>query len=171
MDLVSALKNMKKHDEYYTPKEAVKLLLPYVPKGKTIWCPFDTESSEFVQVFTRGGHKVVYSHISEGKDFFQYEPTEPYDFIISNPPYTLKNKVYQRLFELQKPFAMLVPINGIFDNKLRFELFRKNGIELLVPKGRIKFITSDGVGVAPPFQTVYVCWKFLPQAFCFEEDE
>ena len=117
----------------------------------------------------RGGYKVLYSHVDEGKDFFNYVPKEHYDVIISNPPYSLKDAVYKRLFYLKKPFAMFVPMNGIFDSKLRFDLFSKNGIELLVPKGRTKFMAPDGVGNAPPFQTVYVCWNLLPKAFCFEE--
>ena len=30
------------------------------------------------------------SHIWEGKDFFNYEASELYDYIISNPPFTKK---------------------------------------------------------------------------------
>ncbi len=169
MGYALALKHLSKQDEYYTPKHAVELILPYVSKDKTIWCPFDKESSQYVQVFDRVGYKVLRSHIDDGKDFFKYVPKEPYDVIISNPPYSLKDEIYQRLFKLGKPFAMFVPMNGIFDSKLRFDLFSKNGIELLVPKGRTKFDTLDGVKNAPPFQTVYVCWRLLPKAFCFEE--
>lgn len=65
---------------------------------------------------------------------------------------------------------MLVPMNGLFDSVFRFDLFRKYGVQMLVPKGRIKFITTEGVGMNPPFQAVYVCWNLLPKAFCFEED-
>ena len=46
-------------DEYYTPENAVNMILPYIQKGggkyKTIWCPFDKEYSAFVQVLTGGG--------------------------------------------------------------------------------------------------------------------
>lgn len=43
------------NDECYTPRYVVEEILPYIPKDKTIWCPFDTEASEFVKVLTGGG--------------------------------------------------------------------------------------------------------------------
>ena len=49
-------------DEAYTPLYAVEPLLEFVPKGKTIWCPFDLEWSAFAQTFRRGG--VESYHIS-----------------------------------------------------------------------------------------------------------
>ena len=42
-------------DEWYTPEEAVKVILPFIPEGSRILCPFDTENSEFVKLFLRGG--------------------------------------------------------------------------------------------------------------------
>lgn len=33
----------EKGDEVFTPFYAVEPLLKYVPKDKTIWCPFDEE--------------------------------------------------------------------------------------------------------------------------------
>lgn len=55
-----------KNDEYYTPAYAVIPIMGYIPKGKTIWCPFDTDESQFVQVFKSNGYDVVNSHISTG---------------------------------------------------------------------------------------------------------
>lgn len=79
-----------KKDEYYTPPILVKPILKYLKPKSTIWCPFDTEDSEFVIQLKEQGHKVIYSHIWYGQDFFSYEPTEHYDYIISNPPFTKK---------------------------------------------------------------------------------
>ena len=42
-------------DEWYTPKSAVEMILPYVKNYKTIWCPFDKPYSEYAKVFTTGG--------------------------------------------------------------------------------------------------------------------
>ena len=44
-----------KGDETYTPLYACEPLMEFIPKGVTIWCPFDKEWSAFVQVFKRGG--------------------------------------------------------------------------------------------------------------------
>lgn len=118
-----------------------------------------------------GGYNVEYGHIDDGKDFFLYEPKH-YDCVISNPPYSKKDAVYERLFKLGKPFAMLVGMNGLFDSKKRFGMFRENGCQILVLNGRTKFIgRQDGKSSQAPFQTIYVCWNLLPQTIMFEEDE
>ena len=50
-------------DEQYTPGYGVLPIIKYIPEGKTVWCPFDTEHSEYVLKFKDAGFKVVYSHI------------------------------------------------------------------------------------------------------------
>ena len=35
-------------DEYYTPKILTDVIVPFIPPGKIVWCPFDTTDSEFV---------------------------------------------------------------------------------------------------------------------------
>lgn len=171
MGYAEALKNVNKNDEWETPRHAVEIILPFVPNGATVWCPFDTPSSKYVQVFNEMGVNVIASHITEGKDFFDWTP-ELYDCIISNPPYSRKDEVFERLFQLGKPWGMLVPCNGLFDSKKRFRLFRKYGVQLLVPDGRTKFISPDGRQTfAPPFQAVYACWGLLPRTICWESWE
>lgn len=36
------------NDECFTLPYAVKPILKYIPKNAVVWCPFDTEESEFV---------------------------------------------------------------------------------------------------------------------------
>ena len=51
----------------------------------------------------------------------------------------------ERLFELRKPFAILLNSSGLFESRKRFSLFAENGIELLILRGRVKFTRrSDG---------------------------
>ena len=172
MGFTNQLQNFNGTDEYYTPRHAVEILLPYIPQHSTIWCPFDKEFSQYVQVFTTGGHKVICSHIDNGQDFFRYEPDQEYDFIISNPPYSKKDAILKRLYELGKPFAMLVNPNGIFDARQRYNFFRRYGVQLFIPKRRTKFIKhGTDLMISPPFLTVYVCWKFLPETIMFEQEE
>jgi hypothetical protein len=56
----------------------------------------DKEDSEFVKQIRENGNKVIHAHISEGKDFYTYEPDEHWDCIISNPPFTNKAKIFER---------------------------------------------------------------------------
>lgn len=46
-----------KSDEYYTPRYAVEIILPYIEKFNHIWCPFDKEHSEFVKALQEKGKK------------------------------------------------------------------------------------------------------------------
>ena len=76
-------------DEKYTPGYGVLPIIKYIPEGKTVWCPFDTEHSEFVLKFRDAGFHVVHSHICNGQDFFDYEPSQ-WDVLVSNPPFSRK---------------------------------------------------------------------------------
>ena len=69
------------NDECFTPNYAVIPILEYIPKEAVIWCPFDTEESEFVKEISKT-NKVIFSHIINGQDFYNYEPNEHWDMII-----------------------------------------------------------------------------------------
>ncbi|ABJ91423.1 DNA methyltransferase [Thermus phage phiYS40] len=157
----------EKDDEFHTPRFAVEPLLKYIPKDKVIWCPFDTEESNYVKVFMENGYKVVYSHISMGQDFFFYEP-ENYDVIVSNPPFSVKTEILKRAYSLGKPFAFLLPITSL-EGKKRGELFRKYGLQLIVFDRRIEFMSTTKTGVW--FNTSYFCYKLLPRDLIFEQLE
>ena len=93
-----------KRDEYFTPAYAVYPIMKRLKPGAVIWCPFDTADSAYVKVFSRNGFQVIYGHIQTGQDFFQVDVPDC-DYIISNPPYSLKNQVLERLYTIEKPFA------------------------------------------------------------------
>ena len=96
-----------KNDEYYTHEYSITPLLKYIKKGTTVWCPFDPPKSRFVTELEKHSCKVIRTHIDENGDFFEI-PTPECDYIISNPPYSCKTQVFKKLFEIGKPFAMLV---------------------------------------------------------------
>ena len=157
-----------KNDEYYTPAYAVYPIMQHLKKGATVWCPFDKEESQFVQVLTRNGFNVIYGHIETGQDFFEVE-IPCCDYIVSNPPYSLKGDVFKRLFETKIPFAMLINFQGIFDHKDRFEMFKNNRTEMLWLSPRVNYIkpnecTTSGV----PFQSGYLCSGIFEKELNFE---
>ena len=163
---------VKKKDEYYTKDYAIFPIIRYLEKGRTIWCPFDKEESNYVKIFRAKGFKVILSHIEDGKDFFKYTPQEHYDYVISNPPYSLKTEVLNRLFSFDKPFAMLVGVVGLFESQKRFDMFKKNVFEVLYLNRRVSFMKSfdsNKCELNPPFSSVYLCSKILPKQICFEE--
>lgn len=170
MDIVAGSKN----DEFYTPLYAIKPIEKYItPPPARIWCPFDTEDSLFVKRFRELGFSVIATHIQNNQDFFKTDIPEC-DYIISNPPYSVKGEVLQRLFEIDKPFAMLVGVVGLFESQFRFNLFKKNEFEIMYMNKRVSYFkdyADDKPSLNPPFSSVYICHKMLPERIVFEEIE
>lgn len=147
-------------DEYYTPRILVEPIVEYLNHGATIWCPFDTDNSEFVLVLKERGFNVIHSHIWNGQDFFEYEP-EDYDYIISNPPFTLKLKVLERLYKLNKPFAMVLGL-PILNYQEVGSFFLDKELQLLIVDKKVSF---DGNTAS--FNNSYFCYKVLPKDIMF----
>ena len=149
-------------DEVLTPFYAVEPLLEFIPKGKTIWCPFDEEWSAFYQTFKENGYKVVRSSLSDGQDFFEYEP-ENWDILVSNPPFSKKDEVLKRVYNFNKPFALLLPCNSI-QGKKRHDIF-KNDIQMLCFDLRVDYHTWGNMQTYTKgchFGSAYFCRDLLP---------
>ncbi len=92
--------------------------------------------------------------------------------IISNPPYSVKTEVLERLFEIGKPFAMLVGVVGLFESQRRFDMFKNNKFEIMYLNRRVAYFkdyADQKPSLNPPFSSVYVCHKMLPKQIVFEE--
>jgi len=155
-----------KNDECYTPIEPVLAIQKHnIHKDAIIWCPFDTEGSEFVKVFSKT-NKVEFSHISmgknAGKDFFKYQP-DNWDVMISNPPFTSKALYFERALKLGKPFALIMTVAWLNDARL-FKMFRAYGrhLQFLWFTSRINFdmpfATSKG---NMSFGSAFICYNML----------
>ena len=172
-------KTDKASDEVYTPAYAVKPIIKYIQWwarnessiiNPTIWCPFDTEDSEYVRLIREAGFKVIATHIDNDENFFYYEPF-PYDLIISNPPFSVKDAVIQRLDELHKPYAILLPIPALQGQK-RFPYMKH--CQALIFDKRINYFTNKEtkeVQKGVSFGSFYLCRDFLPNDLIFEELE
>lgn len=187
-------------DNYFTPRYAIEPLLKYVEAYKEkllkqrydsayscgwndipewekqikIWCPFDTYESNYVKMLS-DKYDVLYTHIDKKEDFFELATqkfVQDIDVIISNPPYSKKTEVFQTLFRLNKPFAMLVGVVGLFESQARFEMFKNNEFEIMYFNKRVSFFTDfaeQKPSANPPFSSVYVCYGLLPKQVIFEE--
>ena len=152
------------NDECYTPYYAVIPILKYIPKDAIVWCPFDTEESEFVKQIPNN----VHSHINNGQDFFTYEP-DNWDVIVSNPPFTNKRKFFERALSFNKPFAMIMTNTWLNDSAPK-QLFKEKDLQLLMFDKRMKFISPDGRNNDKiTFSSSYYCWNFLPKQIIMEE--
>jgi hypothetical protein len=144
------------NDEYYTPSYGVLPILKYIPKDAIVWCPFDTGDSFFVKLIKKT-HRVVYSHIITGKDFFSYTPKK-FDVIVSNPPFSNKRKIFERCLGFNKPFALLMT-NSWLNDAAPKQLFKDIELQLLMFDKRIEYSENKKV----PFSSSYFCYKMLPK--------
>lgn len=169
MDSQKILYKKTGNDEAYTPDYGVTPILKYIPKDSIVWCPFDTIDSEYVKLINKT-NKVVYSHIDNGQDFFDYEPLK-WDCIISNPPYKNKRKFFERALSFNKPFALLMTniwLNDSYSKKVFMESGKQ--MQLLMFDKRIKFNNPYGKDNNKiTFSSSYYCYNFLPNDLICEK--
>lgn len=164
-------KSFRKADEYYTPKILVSLLIPFLDnffcvsataveskrKSKIIYCPFDTEKSEYVQCLKEAGYTVIYGDIKTGQDFFAKPIPNEADIVVSNPPFSRKLEVFKKCIGEGKPFALLMNMMAINYQEVG-ELFSSVNpdIQFIIPDKKVSF---DGKTAS--FCSGYVCWNFI----------
>lgn len=166
---IGYLTSDKEDSELYTPAYAVDPIIKYLPKDKVIWCPFSEEWSMFYQRLKEDGFNVVRSSLSEGKDFFTYEP-DKWELIIDNPPFSIKDKVLERLYSFNKPFAVLLPLNSL-QGKTRYKYFSQD-IQLLSFDARVSYHDREHMDrpvKGSPFATAYFCRDLLPRDLIVEK--
>ena len=144
-------------DECYTPESAILPLLPFLDKDKTYYEATSGKSSNIVNCLTENGVHIVGS---DGRDFFG--DTDTHDGIITNPPYSKKDKFIEKCYSLGKPFALLLPVSSM-QGQRRGRMFMENGIELLVLNKRVDF-TGKG---SPHFGVAWFCKDILPNNLMF----
>ena len=161
-------KSKDSSDLYGTPLSAFNLLAPYLPSGITYWEPCRGYGA--IEGFLRdSGRSVVASDISEGQDALLWQPSE-WDIAVTNPPWSLKGEFLERFYALGKPFAFLLPCDLV--NSKRTTLFKKHGVQLIVPSWRVRYTRFDGEkpveALAPNTGSAWFCWGLLlPQDLIF----
>jgi hypothetical protein len=155
-------------DDFQTPEIALDYIVPFIDKKWNIWeCACGTRN--LVIGLQQRGFTVWGTDIKEGFDFLEDNDLEDVDFILTNPPYSIKEKFLERCYEIGKPFALLMPLTALESEK-RQKLFRKYGIQLIIPNKRINFETPSGKKGTAWFQVAWFCYKLnLPKDLNFAE--
>lgn len=162
---VNALKNSCKSadgDECYTPNYALEVLFSYLDKNKNYYEATSNISSNIIDCAKQNGFNFISSN---GRNFLK-DALPDFDAVITNPPYSIKDKFITKCYELDKPFALLLPVTAL-QGKYRGKLFGKHGIELLVLNSRVDF-TGKG---APHFGVAWFCKNILPSDLIFTDIE
>lgn len=106
-------------NDFYTPAWVTEMLLKYIPKSfNLIWEPA-CGLRHISRELEKAGKTVFSTDIKRYEaDFLKWE--HPYlhevDCIITNPPFSIKGRWMQRCLDLQKPFALLLPIGSLEPN-------------------------------------------------------
>jgi len=130
-------------DKFQTPPKALDPLYPYFPKRWKIWECACGDSSLAYRI-AEHGYDVFASDVDNGWDFLTIEPP-PFDAIITNPPFSIKDKFIARCYELGKPWALLMPITALGGQK-RQAMYRKYGVQIIMLGKRLQFIAPPAKG-------------------------
>jgi len=141
------------YDELYTPYEALKYLIPYLPNG-IIW-----ESAPGTGALVRMLENRWFKVISEDRDFFAWEPKK-WDYMVTNPPFSLKARWLERANFLGKPYAILLPVTTLGSRNCQLQL---TNCDILFLPRRIDF-TGKG---APWFSVAWYTKGLLPERILF----
>lgn len=161
-------------DECYTTRAESDKLIEYLTNNKIInkcmliWLPFDNELSNIYRSLSFFGYKTILSNLELGLDFYRYEPKE-WDIIITNPPFSNRTKLINRLLKLNKPFIIL-QATQFFNNQSAVNNVceSSNDFKFIMPKSRMAFLTynekediikSGKNGTA--FYSFWLCYKTL----------
>lgn len=171
-------------DDFQTPNYATEILVPFLKeKGLSYGWECANGIGLISLCLERNGFDVYRSDINTSYngliesgeikelDFLAQKdlPDPKIDFIITNPPYTLKDKFFRKCYELEIPFAMLVTIRAI-GGIGRVKMFKNYGIELLVPTRRVNYIYPDGKD-RNWFHSAWFCHNILPEKLVFVDME
>lgn len=116
-------------DVFYTPLSLVKIHLdlvkPLIKENDIVYDPFYGKGAyynEFPNVFK--SNTFVFSEIEMGKDFFKFN--DKIDIIISNPPYSIIDKVLEKSVSLNpRVISYLIGIHNLTTK--RIEYMNKHG--------------------------------------------
>lgn len=161
-------------DNFQTPSYAVDLLVPFIPKNvRWIWEPACGDG-KIVQRLTEKGYGVYPSDIRKSDGWvnnhvhnfiLDERPLSHYfakhdEAIITNPPFSLKMKFYEKSLEYKVPFALLIPADysGWIIKAIQ------DGAEKIIPTRRIDYITPSGLsgesGHTADFHSMWLTWGF-----------
>lgn len=142
-------------DHVATPRYVVENIydLIDIKSFKNIWFPFNNYDSEFKLKADELNLKYKATHIFDnlGNDFFDTDPPEGCDLLISNPPFTNQNAIIEHTFRLVddrkvKSIALLLPL-ATLETASRAEIYERHAdkLSILIFKKRIKFLGHDTV--------------------------
>ena len=150
-----------KNDEYYTPTKVWNDIDSFLPELCVVYEPFFGQGHTYKYF-----DKMNYFMLGEADlDFFSAAATQMLkhcDCVITNPAFSIKYDVINRLVKFDVPFIMIFPMGCVTTIKFRTAFNENmNDVSIIVTRRRIKYIKNDEL-ISPNFESCYVCYK-MPQ--------
>lgn len=154
-------------DDFQTPPEALEPLYPYLKKGSLIW-EYAEGKGNLTKALNEHDYDVFHSDILSGTDFLTTTMADSdWDYIITNPPFSLKQQFLERAYSLGRPFAFLLPLTT-FETAKRQALFEKHGVQVIFFDKRINFEKPGMDKSGSWFATAWFTWGLnLPKDLNF----
>lgn len=145
-------------DHCQTPEYALMPLLPYIKNKWTVWESANGEGYLSMALLKNTNCHLIMSDIINGENYFVYTPNQ-YDIQITNPPFSLKYKWLEHAYELNKPFALLMPIDVLGSGKAQ-GLFEKHGVEIILMDKRVDYkMPNKGWDGSAQFNSAWFTWQ------------
>ena len=146
-------------DLFQTPNYATELLIPFIPKGiNSIWeCA--AGGQKISKVLLKKFLMVTSTDLQYDPvyNFLTYIPNFSFDCIITNPPFSIKRKFFDKCLMYGVPFALLIPADY---SGWICDAITENGAEKIVPNRRVDFITPSGKESHAQFHSMWLTWGF-----------
>lgn len=172
LKIIGAHGDRRKNDFYPTPKEATQALVDFLKShfllrtNDIVWeCACG--SNAMVDVLKDNGLLTWATDIQKGQDFITYEMQEPFDWIITNPPFCLAEEFIKKAAVYGKPFAFLLK-SQYWHSAKRAALFDEIKPTFVLPLTWRPDFTGAGasmldmcwcVWIGKPFTTIYMPLK------------
>lgn len=149
-----------KDDDYSTPVEYLGVVDQFISRDKIICDPFYFDSA-VKDEWKKLDRDIIHDEL----DFFttQYEC----DMYVSNPPYSILNKILYELFRRDKPFALLIPLQKIGQIKTQ-KILKSKSVQVIISPIYTGFIKDGKKTICSSQYFCWMCYKFaLPRDLMF----
>lgn len=154
-------------DFYPTPPDVTVALMRFLnlPRTTSVWEPATGEGDMLQAIMACGYGSSFGTDISEGFDFLSPDIFKRlltgFDWIITNPPFSLAEDFIRRAAEIEKPFAMLLK-SQYWHAAKRAQLFREIPPSYILPlTWRPDFLfkeRKDGDSGSPLMDVMWCVW-------------
>lgn len=145
-------------DFYPTPPEVTQALVDFLGlRPETmIWEPAAGEG-HMARVLAGNGYIVTATDIKTGVDFMTSEIETPWEWIMTNPPFSLAEGFIQRCAGYKKPFALLLKVH-FWNAKRRLTLFRSCPPAYVLPLTWRPVFLPEERGKSPLMDFMWCVW-------------